>query len=549
MIRRLIRAYSVKRNTNLILEDLEPIKFTKEDNNAISSVLKLVKVKQTGAGASADAKPNRTKSKQEYIDGKVAVIRNLFPGEEGSAYVSMEPLNHLKNPYFDVYSKTVRDEKGKVRFAGTERLSVTKLLTKRWCELNQMYDIYSRLPIFQHRQLKVGKAGHEKLEKAIHGIAPAVEDFMETYEWELAKDDTHQLADNWFQCLHRLITLFSTGEAREILCHAYIDSRTCQLIDGEVKDDQDILISGIIDHVILFHVNDRRPKSLEPDLREVNGFDLQQILSYLDRTVPQVENLQIAVSDVKTRPRAIVPNHASVVHASKLQVMYYRNFLETLGQDPNVTYQRLLLNATRRGINVDDHINISNLIYFMEIDSSIRPDLERIMSGQPIGFEPFDKHYELKAGDEEPITGDPNEYNLSPYADSTMEESTLERYGVFYQKWVNPPTLRYFAARLAQMYEKLTPLLSNQLMIEYYTGDYKFYTERFQYDPQLLQEECHSSSQFWFGKRPVEPIAPTKKNIVTFCKHCDFHDVCSWRASGNNLFKDLGPELEKVCKP
>ncbi|CAH02352.1 Exo5p [Kluyveromyces lactis] len=551
MIRRFLRLYSIKRNTHLILEDLQSIKFNKDDLKAIDSALKLVTVKQT----TSSSKLSRTRAKQEYIDRKLEVIRNIFPGEPDSEYVSMEPPNDLKNPYFDVYSKTVLDEDGNIKFAGTERLSVTKLLTKRWCELNQMYDIYSRLPIFEHRQLKVGKVEHEKLEKAIHGVAPAVEDFMETYEWELAEDDTHQLADNWFQCIHRLLTLFSSGEAREILCHGYIDSRSCQLIEGQVKDDRDILISGIIDHVVLFHVNNNKPKSLEPALREKNGFDLLKIISFLGDTIPQAEDLKIAVGDVKTRPRAIVPNHASVVRASKLQVMYYRFFLENLGKDPEIAYQKLILNATRRDINIDTPINISNLIYFMEIDPAIRPDLERIMLGEPIGFEPFDRYYqsELENGDEDNIAmpseiGEANEYNLSQYADLTMEESTLEKYGTFYQKWANPPTLRYFAARLAQLYGTLLPLLSNDLMIEYYTGDYKFYTDKFQYDSALLKQECHSSSQFWFGKRSVEPIVPTKKNLVTFCKYCDFHDVCGWRANGNKMFKQLGPTLEEISK-
>lgn len=534
MLKRFIRTYAT-RNTHLISSTLAPVQLNEVDLQAIDSVVKNIPVKQS---ARSPEKIYRTKAKSEYIEKKVEVVKRIFSVDENN-HVSMEPPSDMNNPYFDVHSKTVRDSKGKIIKEGTKRLSVTKLLTKRWCELSQLYDIYSRLPIFEHRQVKAGKLEHEKLEVSIHGIDESVEGFMDSYEWEMVEDDFHKLAENWFQCMNRLTTLFVRGEAREILCHGFLDSRTGNLIESEVKDDRDILVSGIIDHVIIFHTNPSKPKALCPELREANNFDLKLILANLRELTAIEEDLHISLSDVKTRPRKTIPNHASVVHASKLQVMYYRNFLETLGKSPIVTYRKLLLNASRRGFNIDDPINISNLIYFMETDPCIKPDLERIMRGEPIGFSPFD----IQSSDSK------NEvYDLSSYADLTIDTATLEKYGHFYQEWVNPPTLRYFAARLAQLYHELYPMLSNQLMIEYYTGDTNFHTERFQYDAALLEHECHDSAMFWFGQRAVEPIAPTEKNMITFCKYCDFHDVCSWRSKSSDTFKQLGSELIKVAK-
>ena len=540
-ILRLLRLYSVKRNTHLIATNLEPIKFNQDDKDAIQSILKLVPLNRETVKNNAV----RSKSNREYIDRKISTVKSLFPSETGSELLSMKPPDHLKNPFFDVYSKSTYDADGKVLVEGTDRLSVTKLLTKRWCELNQMYDIYSRKPIFEHIQLKIGKQEHEKLETAIHGIAPGVKIFMDTYEWELANDELHELADAWFQCINRLLTLFSNGEAREILCHGYLDSRTCKLIDGCAKDDKDILVSGVIDHIILFHVDSGKPKSLDPNLRESNNNDMYEILESLTKTVQRITDLQIAVSDVKTRPTATVPRYASVVNASKLQVMYYRNFLETLGKDSKVTFDRLLINAERRGISVDEPINISNLIYFMEIDPSIRPDLEKIMNGEAIGFEPYD---DSNLYTTENASNETSIYDLSQYSDLTIDETTLQRYGVFYQKWARPPTLRYFAARLAQLYQLVAQLLSDRLMIEYYKGSYNFHTERFKYDPEFLNQQCYNSARFWFGKRPVEPIPPTNHNLATHCKYCDYHDVCSWRANGINSFKQLGSDLQEINK-
>lgn len=530
---RFYRSYSNRRSTHLISDSLKPIEFTDADRRAMDSVLKLMKIK---SNRDSEKPAYRTKERKEYIASKLAAIKSIFP-LENKEFISADPPAHIRNLYFDVYAKDKIDSRGNIVLAGTTRLSVTKLLTKRWCELSEMYDICSRIPIFEHKQLKIGKMAHEQLEGTVHAIDVSVKDFMDTYEWELADDELHRLAEDWFQCINRLVTLFVKGEAREIICHGYLDSRTGNLVEQGVKDRSDILVSGIIDHVILFDADPTDPVPLLPALRSETKNDLREMIATIKDTISSVQHLEIAVSDVKTRPRKTIPNYPSVINASKLQIMYYRNFIETLGSNPTLAYQKLLLNAERRGINIDDPINISNLIYFMEIDPSLTADFERIMLGEPIGFEPFDEFQYKEDG---------KSYDLSKYADLTVDESTIHKYGKFYQEWAKPPTLRYFAARMAQLYNLIKPLLSDHLMIEYYAGDVNFKTLYFNYDPNWLAAECKDSSMFWFGQRLPRPVPPTKKNIETFCKYCDFHDVCSWRAKGDETMRQLGKELQSL---
>ncbi|SCU95134.1 LANO_0E09406g1_1 [Lachancea nothofagi CBS 11611] len=480
-----------------------------------------------------------TKAKRAYLDKKLPIVRQLFPNPQDEDYLSYKIPENLPNPFLDAYARaTTNPVTGTVEYDGTPRLSVTKLLTKRWCELRETYDIYSQVPIFEHGRISRGRREHQKLEDDVHLPLQSVEEFKAEFEIDIPDDAFHTLVEDWFQTMTRLLTLFQKGQAREILCHGYLSSKACRLLDGSVKDEEDVLISGIIDHLILKKRDAATlsPTPLKLNLSSAASYDLRQILEVLPQLVQDAsQELEVIVSDVKTRSTKTIPQQQTVISASKTQVMYYRYFLENLSSNADRTYQKLLINAGRRGFDVDAPINPAKVIYLMEVDSVIEQDMLRLQSGVPIGFAPFDSYIES--------CDTQMQYTLEDFDDLIQDLRTRQKYGHLFTKWTTPVTLRYFAARLAQMYTNLSPLLSTNLMVEYYSGDVNFHNILFKYDPKELERESVDSAMFWFGKRNIEPIKPTLRNFLTYCKYCDYESVCLWKKEGKDACRSLGDDL------
>ena len=95
------------------------------------------------------------KKKREYINKKIATLKPIF--RKGSSdmldYRITDPAYSHVTP-FDVES--------------SKRLSVTKLLTKGWCELRKMYDIYAQTDIFKSKRVAEGSKIHSTLEERTH---------------------------------------------------------------------------------------------------------------------------------------------------------------------------------------------------------------------------------------------------------------------------------------------------------------------------------------------------------------------------------------------
>lgn len=262
-----------------------------------------------------------TKAKRAYLERKLPIVHELFKDENSSRYLTYNLPAKLPNPYLDAHARPITDPvTGNVKYGGTPRLSVTKMLTKRWCELREAYDIYSRVPIFQHRQVTQGRREHQRLEDEIHAPLSDIDEFKSDFEIDIPDDAFHSLVEDWFLTIVRLLTLFQKGHAREILCHGYIDSRTSTFIHGEVKGEQHVLVSGVVDHLILRDrnsPNDKKQVPLENNILARNGYDLTQVIKSLSALVQDAsKNLELVVSDVKTRATKTVPRQHSVVKAS-----------------------------------------------------------------------------------------------------------------------------------------------------------------------------------------------------------------------------------------
>ncbi|QLG70843.1 hypothetical protein HG535_0A07860 [Zygotorulaspora mrakii] len=485
--------------------------------------------------------PNKTR--QKYTERKISLTKAIFgEDQENAGYLSYHLPRSMPSPYYDVYCK--REQNGSKNDQEREimqRLSVTKLLTKRWCELREAYDIYSNVDIFAHPQLLQGIASHRKLEYETHPVSEETQAFKDTFELQVPDDKFHKLAGSWSETVSKMLNIFVDGEAREVLCHGYLDANSGHLKSGSSINECDILISAVVDHLVLRKKGTAGtlfPFKLSNSVITRDGQDIAESLKQLRKNESFLkENFEIIVGDVKTRSFRRVPSHENVIKATKLQVMYYRHFLEELSIDTTSTYFKLLANAERRGFDVDQPVDPAKVISMMAQNEYMVLDMKRLRDGEPIGFNPFDsKNVENK------------KYNLTHYSALLNDANTIERYGDFFTEWRKPVTLRYLASRLAQVYREVGRLLCSALMVEYYVRNENFHNTLFDYDVDYLMENSHDSALFWLGKRDIEPIGANIKNFTSYCKHCDYETVCSWRKKGVTKCLDLGDDLVRIAQ-
>ncbi|CCD24197.1 Exo5p NDAI_0C05380 [Naumovozyma dairenensis CBS 421] len=484
------------------------------------------------------------KEKKDYIRAKIDVLKPLFPSESYPDLLGYNLPHDSISPYIDTQASL-----------GTNRLSVTKLLTKSWCELRTTYDLYaeSRLKdIIQpprDKYLESGSQIHNTLELELH---PKLLDLG----WELEPD----LFDSWFDTLKKFVSIWKIGESREILTHGYLNNETLTLLLGDqmVRDENDVLISGIIDHLkIRDKIRDKNKDSnaqrmdLDLDLDLNTMFkdcdNIDTVLETLEKNFDTIkENKEILISDVKTRSTNKIPTQFTILKATKLQIMYYKFFLENLGISVAATYHKLLTNAERRGIDPNTSIDPYKLLTFMISTNGIfDDDMAKLRDGFDIGFELFDSEFNMDSSTDMSNVFDMSHIQLDTEALNIPPE-TIDKYNEFSTNWSRPVTLKYFAARLAQFYFYIGQLVSNQLSVEYYHRNENFHNLLFNYDEEFLQTNVKDSGSFWFGKRDIEPIRPNVKNFKTFCKYCDYADVCAWKFEGEEKCKELGSDLQNI---
>ena len=479
-----------------------------------------------------------TKQKKDYIRNKIAAVKSVVgTNKNGLPYLSYE---------FDKSLPTMYDCITESKSHG--RLSVTKMMTKSWCELRYSYDVYSKLDKLVTRNISSGIAFHKSLEDKLIIENIDLQNFLKSQQMESFEKT---IVYKWQDTMERLINTFSnTGEAREILCHGYIGNKgTDKPQDGEFvlnvdnliqrpkQESKDImLVSGIIDHLKWVQNKEtNRTFDLFDDIfDDVNiTNDISKLISSLKTEIPKrLNNWKLQITDVKTRQTFTIPNQTSVQRGSKLQIMYYRKFMDILTLDPQHTYSMLLLNAKKRDLDIDKPLEPLEIIALMIKNPSIILDMKRIRDGEAINFEPFDNDVQETIPAEE-FTASCN--NLPPNLKEEFQE--------FMVPWKKPVTLRYFAARLAQTYNLFKSSLSDYLLIEYYCRGKNFHNVPFKYDESLLKEHNSDRTNYLLGKRHVEPIDQTLENFLTFCRHCEYQSICSWKHEGEQKLKTLGKEL------
>ncbi|VEU20573.1 DEKNAAC101482 [Brettanomyces naardenensis] len=430
------------------------------------------------------------------------------------------------------------------------RLSVTKILPFNWCELRTIFNVYDG--VFEKPQtapMLRGKLEHSVFERTTHPSKSYSID-LDGVEKEIHIEQTHsfsqlpaepivqeeledigkrglqidpklrELAVKWTSTVLRLLTLFQFGECREVLVHAMYDRENSCLLEGggatgssPLDPDNYILISGIIDHLMfendtaegVFEGYQEELKDSITDFLDISDLIKQVGLranTWCDKNDPF---LYVTVKDLKTRKSRSLP-HPAQQQSAKYQVGMYRKFLELLSRDPRLTYQLMIINAQKRGIDpfqVLPEALVSELI--LQNHYLIR-DFERLKNGKQIGFEAYDEDSRVSK----------DHFKLSLRGESTTPSQLLG-------KWETPPTLAYLAARMSQLYHTLNPFFSDRNYIEYSCQGEVFRQMPYRYNEKEIDQAIDQGMALWLGKR--EPEGPFVKSI---CKYCDFHQQCEW---------------------
>ncbi|RLV84600.1 Exonuclease V mitochondrial [Meyerozyma sp. JA9] len=455
---------------------------------------------------------------------------NFHIDKNGGLPFSRPP--HL-DPPFQFHSKINAD----ASYVDMPRLSVTRLLVGSWCELRDYYRVYSGSPpVTKTAQMERGTDLHLQLEHDTHQQVDteALDEYLRVLVQNAAPGTLpvspieSELAADWCENIcSRLFSLVTASEAREVLVHGYLDLESGRLECTE----RATLVSGIIDLLKITNRQDPHDYSLFEELQQSLEFDFGDIPLNMPRffaiaasiIASHSHTFTLQISDIKTRSLNRLPAQTSVLEAARHQVGIYRKFTETLAENG---YNMFLKNAQIRHADVDKPIEFSTAVQLLrKYPHLLYHDYTTLAEGRPIGFELFDSHrnhqpYNLGAFVD--VSSFAQKIHNDPTFDPTFDYSHIVTDAIA-KSWKTPLTLRYFAARAAQFFKILHPLLGPSTSVEYYNGrtGQVFDTRHYHYDEQDIAKVLENSAQFWSGNR--DPVAV---DDLAKCKYCEFSAKC-----------------------
>lgn len=437
---------------------------------------------------------------------------------------------------------------GNENYININRLSVTKLLTESWCELREYYNIYSgSLREEKTESLILGSKYHETLELEDFEVIN-IHEFEKILEQVFGKDEVvdneSELFVNWFEnIIFKLFHLILKSDTREVLVHNFLDLNRGQF---NPKEDDAVLISGIIDH-IKFEPFVAENYSMFEEIQAYTDFNEFLNLNELFITAASIINsykdqYKLNFIDVKTRQYNKIPNQESVIKSAYLQISYYKYFFDVMSNDIDNCYNMLCKNATTRHCDLDKPINPKTLFSLLrKYPQLLLTDFKTLAVGDSIEFSQFD-NYESKY-DAYDFTSvfTPDHMKTLKEIDDFNYESILNPH--ILTKWSKPVTLRYLISRSSQFFNLFRPFnlfnspKSNTVSIEYHNlkTNYNFKTINYKYDPMALQYSIDSATKFWNGLKP-----PNINRDLSKCKYCDFNSKCQ---IPNKDLKSLGAKL------
>lgn len=328
------------------------------------------------------------------------------------------------------------------------RLSVTKLLTKKWCELKDYLSIYTSF-VFETKSnaLKQGKKRHLDLEKKLYGdlnnkkiILNVIENFLkelhkiykkkattelqkkliEHFKKKLKENESESVQSNdWVNnIIIKLHDFFFKLEIRELNTHMFINLKQKKILTN-VSDlhfsnnkinPSLVLISGIIDQLKIINKYDKNDFNLAHEVKNhlnlstnrlgnnLFYFDLIKYFKDLPKIIkPFLNTHEILFSEIKFRTSDLLPIPNDILFSAKLQTFYYKKMFSLLSQNIEnkklnfSSYRSFLLNAKVRNLNVDLPINVETLIFILRNHFSLfYNDFLLLAEGKSIGLEEFD---------------------------------------------------------------------------------------------------------------------------------------------------------------
>ncbi|RLV90103.1 Exonuclease V mitochondrial [Spathaspora sp. JA1] len=501
------------------------------DHEIESILVKLVKPKP-------DTSTMTTQTSSLYRNWGIPATTSLLPLQS--------PLENFTP--FEYYSKYNSSKS----LIDNPRLSVTKMLTLSWCELKQYYEIFSGSPYVEPTpSMSLGTKVHSQLERDIHPHIETtnIEDLLLQNFKEILKitqdeeqvrvntlkqlvyghKEVNEMGKAWAdEIISRLFTLNTTGEAREVLVHGYLDfenERFITDIDQLPQSDEHnkVLVSGVVDSLKLAE----KPTTTWED--KSSTIDLNEFLESTNN-----QETSLILSDIKTRTFNSVPYQDSILDSAKLQTFYYKHMFEVLTHDVGFSYNSLLTNAQKKGIDIDKPLSAIAVLNILRTNYRLFfQDFMKLSQGEPIGFPEFDnitpsdipyefgKVFQLS---DEFSWDHPNHTKfLERLNQIDPEVNYSEILLPLLTTWKTPPTIRYFAARASQFYGLFKSNSMPQTSVEYVNNSSgeTINTMSYNYNHEELAESIHQSCSFWQGNR--NPI-PTE--YVSRCKYCVFKDKC-----------------------
>lgn len=469
-----------------------------------------------------------------------------------------KPLDVLETP-FEFYSKNNSD----ASYIASPRLSVTKLLTKAWCELQTFYNIYSGSPrIIPTRRMQQGTSYHLKLELATHTVKDislvtelveelvSLDELLKSDPLVVGGQNEALMASEWTEhIIERLFVLATRSQARELNVYSFVDLQTSQFIHDQkdLSNGKGVLVSGIIDYVLMLQQDTDQFASFFEEIQHLletahpkkNGeyivdfSDFIKEFKSITANYSEENTSRLRIADVKTRSLNVIPLQESVIQGAKIQGMYYKKFFDLMCQDKDICYQILLRYAAVKNVDVDKPIGLKYvLLLLMKHRGLLEQDFVLLCRGKAIGFENFDirrtestEGYMLSRLFLENNLKRTRDFLQSEgiQEDQKAELSDILLHDWLREEWKKPVTLRYLAARIAELYSIFEPFTSDKVAVEYHHNitEQVIGTKEYRYKEEELQESMEHAAKFWNGD--IEPI-PTAD--LSRCKYCDYQAWC-----------------------
>lgn len=450
------------------------------------------------------------------------------------------------------------------------RLSVTKLLTDAYCELQKYYEVYAGLPKMPTtRRMVSGTRYHAKLEEHTHVMkdVTTIKGLLREKLGQLSPEmrsiltsnpDAFNLALNWFEhTVVRLLSIAKNKLSREVYLHGFLDLETGSLVTEKKDLSRAILVNGIADIIALKPIADKampEPNDLDHLTSQIDDMTITkqtvdisaELVSAKVAMTELAKDHELHAADVKTRAKNDLPRQKLVIRSARVQCMYYSQFLRNLATSAEFAFESCLENARRRSLDVNEHISIAYATELLLADfENTVIDFIRLAKGEPLGFKPFDELSHTSGGDYT-MALFLNEEEFREILRKTNGElpdlSGLDVLSLF-RPWKTPLTIQYFAARSTQAFHLFEPFKASSVSVEYHNATSGTLIERkhYAFSEEMLERSAAKASSFWSGRRK-----PEETHDRAMCYLCDYKERCpAINVEGHKIGDRISQLLDK----